>query len=136
MSDAAPAETVLDAAGSPADAANADAWDKLSVVVLAGDRAVFTIDEAGNVQVPATFAMRSEVGVALARASAVLAAQPEPNSSQQILGMVFQQLGSIDTDAARAAFASLEAAVNGQTEALASATAVLGDAIPTVPGTH
>ena len=120
----------------PSAAPPAETWDKLSVVVLAGDRAVFSIDEAGNVQVPATFAMRSEVGVALARASAVLAAQPEPNSSQQILGMVFQQLGSIDTDAARAAFASLEAAVNGQTAALASATAVLGDAIPTVPGTH
>ncbi|MHC2108366.1 hypothetical protein [Methylobacterium sp. CM6246] len=121
----------------------AETWERLSVVVLAGDRAVFTIDEAGNVQVPATFAMRSEVGVALARASAVLAAQPEPNSSQQILNMVFRQLGEINTAASREAYAKLEAAVNGQTEALTAATtaldaatAAIGDAIPTVPGTH
>ncbi|MCJ2056660.1 hypothetical protein MKL09_08840 [Methylobacterium sp. J-048] len=127
---------------APTEAAS-ETWDKLSVVVLAGDHAVFSIDEAGNVQVPATFAMRSEVGVALARASAVLAAQPEPNSSQQILNMVFRQLGQIDTDASREAFAKLEAAVNGQTEALAAATVALdmvtadiGASIPTAPGTH
>lgn len=119
------------------------AWDTLAVVVLAGDRAVFSIDADGNLQVPATFALRSEVGVALARASAVLAAQPEPNSSQQILSTVFQQLSEIDTDAARAAFSQLEAAVNGQTAALAVATAAMDEAaaaigalIPTAPGTH
>lgn len=81
-----------DAAPSPADAGNVETWDKLSVVALAGDRAVFAIDDAGSVQVPATFEMRSEVGVALTRASAVLAAQPEPNSSQQIPNLVFRQL--------------------------------------------
>ncbi len=124
-------------------AAPAPAWDSLAVVVLAGDRAVFSIDAAGNIQVPATYALRSEVGVALARAAAVLAAQPEPNSSQQILSTVFRQLGEIDTDAAREAFAKLEAAVNGQTEALAAATvameaanAEIGASIPTAPGTH
>jgi len=121
----------------------AEIWDHLAVVVLAGDQAVFSIDAAGNIQVPATFALRSEVGVALARAAAALAAQPEPNSSQQILNMVFRQLGEIDTDAARDAYAKLEAAVNGQTEALAAATIALdaaavaiGASIPTAPGTH
>ena len=125
------------------EAPPAETWDKLAVVVLAGDRAVFSINEAGNLQVPATYALRSEVGVALARASAALAAQPEPNSSQQILNMVFRQLSEIDTDAAREAYAKLEAAVNGQTAALAAATIALdeaavaiGDSIPTAPGTH
>ena len=133
---------VTDAAAPIADMP-AETWDKLAVVVLAGDRAVFSIDAAGNVQVPATFALRSEVGIALARASAVLAAQPEPNSSQQILNMVFRQLGEIDSPASREAYAKLEAAVNGQTEALAAATvaldaaaAAIGDSIPTAPGTH
>ncbi|WP_267423183.1 hypothetical protein [Methylobacterium sp. GC_Met_2] len=127
---------------APADAVP-ETWDKLSVVVLAADRAVFSIDDAGNLQVPATYALRSEVGVALARATAALAAQPEPNSSQQILAAVFRQLGQIDTDASREAFAKLEAAVNGQTAALAAATVALdsvsaeiGQSIPTAPGTH
>lgn len=121
----------------------AETWDHLAVVVLAGDQAVFSIDAAGNIQVPATYALRSEVGVALARAAAVLAAQPEPNSSQQILSTVFRQLGEIDTDAAREALTKLEAAVNGQTAALAAATvameaatAEIGASIPTAPGTH
>lgn len=141
MTDAAPTEPTAEAA-APAAAAS-DTWDKLSVVVLAGDRAVFSIDEAGNLQVPATYALRSEVGVALARATAALAAQPEPSSSQQILAAVFRQLGEIDSPASREAFAKLEAAVNGQTEALAAATVALdaaalaiGDSIPTAPGTH
>ncbi|WP_106735894.1 hypothetical protein [Methylobacterium sp. 285MFTsu5.1] len=135
---------------SPASAPQAEAspppaetWDHLAVVVLAGDQAVFSIDVAGNIQVPATYALRSEVGVALARAAAVLAAQPEPNSSQQILSTVFRQLGEIDTDAARKALTDLEAAVNGQTAALAAATlameaatAEIGASIPTAPGTH
>ncbi len=126
-----------------AEAQSPETWDHLAVVVLAGDQAVFSIDAAGNIQVPATYALRSEVGVALARASAVLAAQPEPNSSQQILSTVFRQLGEIDTDAAREALTNLEAAVNGQTAALAAATvameaatAEIGASIPTAPGTH
>ncbi len=132
-----------DPQAEPSAAPPAETWDHLAVVVLAGDRAVFSIDAAGNIQVPATYALRSEVGVALARAAAVLAAQPEPNSSQQILSTVFRQLGQIDTDAAREALTELEAAVNDQTAALAAATvameaatAEIGASIPTVPGTH
>lgn len=128
----APADEPTPPATEPAP----DAWDRLSVVVLLGESAVFTLDDRGGIAVPTTMAMRSEVAIALARASAVLAAQPDPGSYQQVMTRVFAQLSAVDTDQARAAFAGLEAAVNGQTAALAAATQIIGEAIPTAPGTH